>query len=118
MKLKEKVEKCIESHLSIANNDQESNNAQQSDDISPATLLLNSNRKIPFVASIQQRQSQQLAQHATTTQTKIRVHVYLLPDCCYGETLASEGDNLLDSQNLVDHELLESWTINMISNQK
>lgn len=54
--------------------------------------------------------------------TKITINVYLLPDCCYEEeSLVNGGDCLLDNQEedlIADFELLESWSINMISNQK
>lgn len=47
--------------------------------------------------------------------SKFVLDVYLLPDCCFKELLSKKGYTLLDSTN-AEFELLESWTISMITN--
>lgn len=95
---------------------------------SPASFLLNTSnspisntnnstniKRSSFLPSIRnQNQS-----HSSTTETNITINVYLLPVCCFDEEyLVNGGDCLLDKQDLVTFELLESWSITMISNQK
>lgn len=178
MKLKDKVERCIQSHLSIEEDDQENisianstteESAQPSETsfynkhlhtlkaitepvasqpanydndstklpfYSPAnSFLLNTNSTTTTTTSNNStninikrsslltniRSTNQNSKHLQNT-TKITINVYLLPDCCYDEeSLVSGGDCLLENQEedlITDFELLESWSINMISNQK
>jgi hypothetical protein len=62
--------------------------------------------------------------------TTILIDVYLLADCCYQELTSISGDNLIDLNHLIEQfndrqeaipfsfELLERWSISMITGKK
>jgi len=100
--LKEQIEKCIQDHSCTTKNPGLFGTYDTDSDIAQKLIGLKTTR----------------SNNSHVTRTQISVDVYLLADCCFTEHWNKSGANLLDNQDCEHFELLERWTISMVTNQK
>ncbi len=148
MKLKEKIEKCISEHLNTE--DIEHCEKKHETELNHSNLqsllkksLLSSSRvsqymqatdydicsKAESVNNLKNLNSNlhKLNKKSNNSKTTIiTLIVYLLPECCFNESLIGSGNIILDisaqaelsnSSYSAQFELLERWTISMLTNE-
>ena len=146
MKLKEKIEKCISEHLNTEDTEHcEKKHELYHSNLK--SLLKKPQLSSSRVAQYLQATDYDICSKAESANnlknlnsnlhklnkksnnsktTIITLIVYLLPECCFNESFIESGHNLLDISAQADFsnssysaqfELLERWTISMITNE-